>query len=53
MYHVGAVLPISLYKNSSQNRLWEFIIDHVMKTMHLIVHSTALRRKRFVTLAIL
>ena len=38
-----------LYKNSSLNRLWEFIIGHVMKTMLLILHPTALRRKQFLS----
>ena len=49
----GAVPPISLSKNSSQNRLWEFIIGHMMKAMHPILHPTAFRQKQFVTLAIL
>ena len=57
MYHddldMGAVLPISLYKNLSRNQLWEFIIGHMMKTIRPILHPTALRQKRFVTLAIL
>ena len=50
---MGAVPSISLYKNSSRNRLWEFIIGHVMKTIRPILHPTTLRWKRFVTLAIL
>ena len=46
MYHgldVGAVPPISVYKNSSRIQLWEFIIGHVMKAMHPILHPTAMR----------
>ena len=56
MYHgldLGAVLLIFLYKSSSQNRLWEFIIGRMMKALHPILHPTALRWKQFVTRAIL
>ena len=56
-YHgleVGAVLPVSFYKSSSQNRLWVFSNAHMHnKTMHPISHPTALRQKQFVTHAIL
>ena len=40
---VGALPPNSLFKNSNRNQLWEFIIGHVMKTILLILHPTALR----------